>query len=66
MVRAYAWRMIVERLLRILISAIRKRGFSGFGKGGLSITRISRDSLSSSEWCWLERTAQKAGPHAKE
>ncbi len=27
MVRAYAWRMMVERLLRILISAIRKQGF---------------------------------------
>jgi hypothetical protein len=26
-VRAYAWRMTVERLLRILISAIRKQGF---------------------------------------
>ncbi len=33
MVRAYAWRMIVERLLRILISAIRKRGFSGVREG---------------------------------
>ena len=27
MVRAYAWRMTVERLFRILISAIRKHGF---------------------------------------
>ena len=33
MVRAYAWRLTVERLLRILISTIRKQGFLSSAAG---------------------------------
>jgi hypothetical protein len=42
-VRAYAWRMMVERLLRILISAIRKQGFLHGAMRLVASVRAQRD-----------------------
>ena len=44
--------VIHNSVLRVLLAA----------KGGFASTWISRDSLSFCEWCWLDLTAQSAGP----
>ena len=66
MVRAYAWRMTVERLLRILISAIRNQGFQGplrptSFRCAPSASALSSSSSAVSSRCRPIRHQQQAG-----